>query len=163
MKALSFLQPWGWLVASGHKLVENRKRNTKSRGETIAIHISRGTPLAYFDDAKRWLDAHGLGHVVPLIPSIGSIGHGGIVGTFEISAVLPPDVVPGMFSGIAPDITNAPPLRWWMRDQYGYIVGKATHHELVRCSGALGFWNVPAEIEERLRAARPISQPEAAE
>ena len=45
MKALSIRQPWAWLIASGHKDVENRTWYTHYRGRFL-IHAS-----SRFDDA----------------------------------------------------------------------------------------------------------------
>lgn len=45
MKALSIRQPWAWLIASGHKDVENRTWYTRFRGKFL-IHAS-----LKFDDA----------------------------------------------------------------------------------------------------------------
>lgn len=44
MKALSFTQPWGSLVALGQKRIETRSWSTKYRGP-IAIHAAKGFPL----------------------------------------------------------------------------------------------------------------------
>lgn len=42
MKALSFWQPWAWLIVNGHKDVENRswKPSEKRIGERFVIHAS---------------------------------------------------------------------------------------------------------------------------
>ncbi|MDP2728980.1 MAG: ASCH domain-containing protein [Dehalococcoidales bacterium] len=48
MKALSFRDPWGWLVALGLKDVENRNWSTKFRGR-IYIHISKTFDLDGLD------------------------------------------------------------------------------------------------------------------
>ena len=40
MLALSFRDPWGWLVASGLKDIENRNWPTKFRGR-IYVHVSK--------------------------------------------------------------------------------------------------------------------------
>ena len=39
MKVLSLRQPWAWLVANGHKVIETRTWNTKYRGPLL-IHAS---------------------------------------------------------------------------------------------------------------------------
>lgn len=47
MKALSIKNPWAWLIANGHKDVENRTWRTKYRGKVL-IHVS-----AKWDDGRR--------------------------------------------------------------------------------------------------------------
>lgn len=40
MKALSIRQPWAWLIANGHKDIENRTSHTNFRGDFL-IHASK--------------------------------------------------------------------------------------------------------------------------
>jgi len=40
MKALSIKQPWAWLIAAGHKDIENRSWHTNFRGKFL-IHASK--------------------------------------------------------------------------------------------------------------------------
>lgn len=42
MKALSILQPYAWLIATGHKDIENRTWPTRFRGR-FAIHAGKST------------------------------------------------------------------------------------------------------------------------
>ena len=50
MKALSFWQPWGWLVVSGLKDVDNRPRGTK-HGGPLLVHASK----KWDSEGERWL------------------------------------------------------------------------------------------------------------
>lgn len=52
MMALSIRQPWAWLIASGHKDIENRCWKTLRR-ETIYIHASKGMTRGEYDDAQK--------------------------------------------------------------------------------------------------------------
>jgi hypothetical protein len=140
MKALSFLQPWGWLVANGLKPIENRKRYTTLRDQFL-VHISQRTTQKYYDGARSWLVDHGLGDVV--VPPLNELPHGGFIGSARICSVLDPEWE-DMFT------TRADPrLSWWMRDQYGYVLDSAKRCKFVEWPGALGFWNVPDRIVKR--------------
>lgn len=46
MKALTLLQPWASLVATGAKTIETRSWDTSYRGP-LAIHASKGLPLVW--------------------------------------------------------------------------------------------------------------------
>ena len=50
MKALSILQPWAWLIVSGHKNIENRSWPTNFRGEFL-VHAGKGFDI----DGWMWL------------------------------------------------------------------------------------------------------------
>ena len=47
VRALSIRQPWAWLIANGHKDIENRSWSTKYRGPLL-VHASAKKPSATF-------------------------------------------------------------------------------------------------------------------
>jgi hypothetical protein len=145
VKAVSFLQPWGWLVAEGKKRIENRKQNTKHRGPFM-VHISQQTPQKYYDDARRWLDAHHLGDVV--VPPLNELPRGGFIGTSSIVDVRPPAEEFGQLITENPDSLD---WRWWMTEQYGYVLGEAKRCKFIEWPGNLGFWDVPDRVVKRCR------------
>jgi hypothetical protein len=49
LKALTLWQPWAWLVASGHKDIENRPRTTSHRGPFL-VHAGKTNDV---ESAKR--------------------------------------------------------------------------------------------------------------
>lgn len=64
MRALSYKQPWAYLVASGIKPIENRtwKLPEKYKGQRVLIHASAakiGKPSSYFTD-KQWMELNHL-------------------------------------------------------------------------------------------------------
>ena len=70
MKALSLRQPWAWLVAAGHKDVENRTWSTRFRGEFL-IHAAKT-----FDDAGyEWVSRE----MELVLPAPDEFERGGIV------------------------------------------------------------------------------------
>lgn len=97
-RALTVLEPWAMLLASGHKLVENRTWPTEFRGP-VAIHAGSSMAELYSPDVAAMLDD--LADIYPQLaelftlpllpgdnpkkPKISSIYHHGcIVGTVEI-------------------------------------------------------------------------------
>lgn len=75
MKALSVKQPWAWLIANGHKDIENRTWNTHFRGKFL-VHASKG------------LDKKALDKYLHLIPSGTVLKRGGIVGAVMLDSVV---------------------------------------------------------------------------
>ena len=78
MKAISVQQPWAWLLANGHKDIENRSWHTKMRGEVL-IHASKGMTRAEYAEAKKLCD---ILHVK--LPAFEELDRGCIVGRMEI-------------------------------------------------------------------------------
>jgi len=77
--ALSIRQPWAWLLANGHKDIENRTWHTNFRGPFL-IHASALKNSGEWE-ATYW---HVYDFISPeiadLIPSIDALDYGGIVG-----------------------------------------------------------------------------------
>ena len=71
MKALSIIQPWAWLIVSGHKDIENRNWPTRFRGPVL-IH------------AGKKLDVESLNYVHGYPNQPREFERGGIVGIAEI-------------------------------------------------------------------------------
>jgi len=57
MRALTILQPWAHLIATGEKLVENRTWATNYRG-LLGIHAGRSPRLVPVDGHLRWPGMH---------------------------------------------------------------------------------------------------------
>ncbi|MCG0445699.1 ASCH domain-containing protein [Pseudomonas aeruginosa] len=51
MKALSIRQPWAWLVANGHKDIENRDWATSFRGRFL-IHAAKSMTRDEYEEAR---------------------------------------------------------------------------------------------------------------
>lgn len=71
MKALSIRQPWAWLIAAGHKDIENRAWRTEYRGRFL-IHAGK----RYDGNEGEW--------DWPKIRKPAAVALGGIVGEAEI-------------------------------------------------------------------------------
>lgn len=110
MKALSIMQPWSWLIAEGHKNIENRSWPTNFRGRFL-IHAGKrhDGPKSEWD----WPD----------IAQPCGFEYGGIVGEAEIIACVrdhPSKWFQGEWGFV---ITNSKPLPFRpCRGQLGFFI-----------------------------------------
>lgn len=134
MKALSLTQPWAWLVINGGKDVENRKWNTRFRGEFL-IHAAKTT--SYFELVAARLaqgNVTGYASTIPETP----LPMGGIVGRAKLVAVRSPSENRGA---------------WSAAGQHGFVLEDVRPTPFVPCRGALNFWEVPEDVLAELNAA----------
>ena len=126
MKALSIRQPYAWLIANGHKDIENRDWPTKFRGRVL-IHAGVTYPKRdYADDAVTYRRHYGS------YPEREEM-IGGIVGVATIV-----DCVTSCESK-------------WFNGRYGFVLADAKPLPFVPCKGALSFFDIPAEAAAKLR------------
>jgi hypothetical protein len=135
VKALSIRQPWAFAILIGAKPVENRAWTTHFRGRVL-IHASKREE---HDDVTDVLE--GIADV--LHTSYDSIlaeyerqkGLGCIVGAVTIT-----DCVTEMDSS-------------WFSGPYGFMMADPKPCQPIPCKGALGFFDVPADVAEEIRKA----------
>ncbi|AQG98669.1 hypothetical protein A9R05_07340 [Burkholderia sp. KK1] len=136
MKALSIRQPWAWLIVNGHKDIENRTWPTKFRGRVL-IHASKEMTRAEYEDVEDYLFGEcGIPADIKL-PAREELERGGIVGVATI------------VNCVHPGAESSP---WHMEGQFGFKIADARPLPFTECKGALGFFNVPADVAEQLRA-----------
>ena len=111
MKALSIMQPWAWLIANGHKDIENRSWLTRYRGPVL---IHAGKKYDGDDDWHMW--EH------PGIERPDDFERGGIVGECEIV-----------------DCVSTSPSRWFF-GPFGFVIRNARPLPFQPCRGMLGFF-----------------------
>ena len=135
MKALSIRQPWAWLIAHGHKPVENRTWPTAYRGDLL-IH------------ASKVFDAEGLASVVanfphlkPALPQQYELG--GVVGCAQLLNCVS---------------THPSP---WFTGPYGFVMYSPRAIGFVPAKGALGFFDLA--ISEALHSSLHAGSPQQAE
>lgn len=118
MKALSIRQPWAWLIANGHKDIENRTWLTNFRGEFL-IHASK-KPDNMWKDIEEQL----------VYPS-DEILCGGIIGIAEII-----------------DCVTSSSSHWHegYPTYYGFVIRNARPLPFFPCKGQLGFFEVEYPI-----------------
>lgn len=128
-RALTLWQPWAWLVANGHKDIENRPTgfSFKSfRGE-FWIHAGLQHDTNSAARAMCWT----MGITIPTLT--GPDNFGAIIGRATITGIIPPC-----------GENCAHP--WHFPAQWGFMVADARPVKPVRCRGFQGFWGVPAEV-----------------
>jgi hypothetical protein len=121
LKALSVQQPWAWLLAHGHKDVENRSWRTKHRGEFL-IHAGKGFDREGYAFVRRHFP-----HIE--LPALGAFERGGIVGKATLVDVVEP-------GSRATGVCTSP----WYFDACGFLVADASPMAFVPCKGALNFF-----------------------
>lgn len=133
MKAITIKQPWAQLIACGAKDIENRDWPTRERG-WIAIHSSAKVSASDIQDA---CDAMKM-----FIPRFSSR-------IFTEEALRYPA---GSIVAIAKlvDCVSDSESPWFF-GRFGFVIGEAIKlPQPIRIRGALGFWEVPKEIEEEI-------------
>lgn len=119
--ALSIRQPWAWLLANGHKDIENRTWRTNFRGRFL-IHASACKNPGEWE-AAYW---HVLDFISPeiayQIPRIDDLDYGGIVG-----------------EAVLVDCVDHSLSKWWA-GLVGFQVEKARPLPFFPCRGSLKFF-----------------------
>ncbi len=137
MKALTVWQPWASLIADGLKPVENRDwRREFLIGQRIAIHAGKR-----FDEAAAMALA-GLPHPVPHVV----LKSKGIRGAIVCTAVV--DRYVSRVNIEVADVLD-PPLRslfMWFSGPVGWVLRDVRAVGPIRCRGAQGLWDVPADV-----------------
>jgi len=116
MKALSIKQPWAWLIANGHKDIENRTWQTNYRGEFL-IHAGKNFDLDGYD----WLKEQ---QIVDELPRAYTYQRGGIVGIATIV-----------------DCVTAHDSKWFA-GPYGFVLNETRPLQFDKCKGKLKFFNI---------------------
>lgn len=147
--ALSLRQPWCVfmlsLPAEHLKRIENRLWNTSFRGD-IWVHASKGLTKAEFYGACDFALSAGVPR--ELLPSFDGLQRGGIVGRWRIVNVMLPGGMKRVGRELVPHERKGD--RWHMPDQHGFIIEDARPVPFVACSGAQGYWRVPADVLAQL-------------
>jgi len=120
MKVLSVRQPWAWLIANGHKDIENRDWSTNHRGP-VAIHA--GKRLDPEMESIRIL----CGQRGILLPN--HFARGGIVGRVILT-----------------DCVSAHPSVWF-KGEYGFVLAEAQPLDFIELTGRLGFFDYEFDSE----------------
>jgi hypothetical protein len=130
LKALSIRQPWAWLIANGHKHIENRTWRTSYRGP-ILIHASQGMTRQEYEDAFQFvMDVGGI-ELARRLPRIKELERGGVVGFAELRAC------------IEPSMRTSP---WHIDGCYGFALFNCRPLSFVPCKGALGIFGIPVTL-----------------
>lgn len=164
MRGLSLTQPWATLVAIGAKTIETRSWPTRYRGP-IAIHAAKGFPTddRYLCDRTPFRQALGRGgYERPMAPSLGTtdpeypatrfwpsaLPLGAIVAVADlVECVATEQLAAHQSVARAEEMAfgDYSPGRWGFR-----LDNVRALPEPIPCRGALGLWDVPAEIARQI-------------
>jgi hypothetical protein len=140
MKALSLTQPWAWLVVHAGKDVENRRWNTRFRGEFL-VHAAKGMRAGDYDAAFDTALSIGGASLAGRIPEPKELQRGGIVGVAELFNVQPPltplEKARRLEQWTRRGINEDP---WHFHDQFGFRLRNVRPLPFLPCAGALSFW-----------------------
>jgi len=143
IKALSFKQPFAWLIANGYLLVDDRSWGTQYRGPML-IHASKGLYEEYYQYIKLHTD-------IP-IPDRDKLAYGGVVGIARLVLCSKPGELP---AGISRE--QRAHFGGVHQEYYGFLFAQATPLPLMPCAGKLGIFEIDLD---KLRAAPPAAQTE---
>lgn len=135
MKALSIRQPWAWAILNAGKDIENRDWRSDFRG-VIAVHASKSVTKLEYEDARDFMIAH-IGVDVANKLSESTLAFGAIIGTVEIV-----------------DCVDWSPSQWAVGSYCFVLSNPKPLIKPVLCKGALGLWDVPAEILSQIKEQR---------
>lgn len=132
MKAITIRQPWATLIADGFKPVENRKWLSHYRGP-LAIHAAKGCTLKEYSDALRFCRNMGITWDKPLdLPGV--IVRGAVIAVVDMVGC----------------VEDHPSL--FFTGPWGHVYQNVRKIEPVPCSGALGLWELPADVLAQVEA-----------
>jgi hypothetical protein len=159
VKALSLRQPWLWLVLHAGKNIENRKQWKNYRGP-IFLHASQTMTKKDYDDCVAFLksrEPYNLGAASELLlPQFDDpvFLKGGIAGRTKIYDAIRPctKYVPAVGE------CNLP---WHMHDQNGFLLRDTVIVPFVPCKGALGLFDLPEDIVQKVMPLQGGPMPEA--
>jgi hypothetical protein len=154
MRGLSLTQPWATLVAIGAKQIETQSWSTPYRG-WVAIHASKGFPheasaTCHFDPFRTCLLAAGIRLPADLprgaIVAVANLHRIGRIGQRADGAVT-------LHGFDLPIVGDELAFGDYTPGRYGWaLTGVRPLGEPIPCRGALGLWDVPADVAARIDA-----------
>jgi hypothetical protein len=134
LKAITVKPIWAWAIIYAGKNIENRSRRTHIRGP-VAIHASKNMSRSEYEKAKELFPRRCRNK----LPAYEDLPRGVIIGIAEII-----------------DCVTESKSEWFIGDDrygYGYVLKNQRPVKLIPCSGAQNFWNLPPEIDRKIKRA----------
>lgn len=162
MKALSIMQPWASLIVGG-PLAPGPKR-TENRGRVVAVAAIKFVGHRIAIHASKRLDEHGIHALragrfglrpeeVPHDP-IAAFPRGAVIGVATLERVFRPGE-PLTEDEARFYVGNEPRSDG---DTFGLSFGDRRWFKPIECKGALGFWQLPTEVERQVEEQLRIEE-----
>lgn len=137
--ALSLREPWLTAVLDLGKRIENRRWNTNFRGR-FWLHAAKAMTRKEYDEGCIFIEEQAM-----LKPPVRSqLRPQGIAGCATLHRVVAP--------GTDQQAESTQFDEWWMPWQFGFVlVDVIKLPRVIPCVGALGFFKLPADVEEQAR------------
>jgi len=153
LRALTIREPWAWAIAYGGKDVENRSWPAPSWCTSIAVHAGAGWDTDGEDSPlvrRKWSATTGRG---PLSRKSGFMPFSAILAVARISGCHPDAECRS-----APTSRHCSP--WALPDQWHWTLADIQPlPDPVPCTGKLGLWHLPADVEAAVRRQLGSNQP----
>ncbi|NJN54505.1 MAG: hypothetical protein HC804_06980 [Anaerolineae bacterium] len=164
MKALTVRQPWAWAIINAGKDNENRNWHTNFRGR-VFIHAAIGMTHDEYEwaveeirDKTRVIKVP---HTPIKLPVL--IARWGLFSSHDVEIPTYNQLIRGAIIGAVEIIncvqeSDSP----WFEGKYGFVLARPEPLlEPLPCKGALGFWNIPENVEFQIRGEKPLDYPPA--
>lgn len=135
MRAITLWQPWASAIALGHKKIETRSRRTHVRGQ-LAIHAAKRWTAGQKEFAQVEKACGRLAARIPL---------GAVVAVADLVDCKPvEEIATGAIERIYGDYESG---------RFGWLLDNIRPlSEPVGCKGGQGFWFLPPDVEEAVKA-----------
>lgn len=142
MKALSVRQPWAWAILHAGKDIENRdwKSAPSLRNFRGPFLLHAGGAMSSYEYENFIAFVHAISEKHPFpsglyVPEVKELPRGGIVGMADLVDIVTDHTSP------------------WFMGSYGLVLKNARPLPFIPLKGALGWFDVPAEVLEQVRQA----------
>jgi hypothetical protein len=147
VKGLTLLEPWASMMAMGYKRIETRSWYTDYRGELVIHASSSKKSCRHSYDVELIWKAAGLAFPEgwPVTASEYPLGQILAVGRLIDCVEMTEEIINRVSS-------RERAFGDWKPGRFAWLVTSIRRVEQIPWKGALGLWNVPAELEARIAA-----------
>lgn len=152
MKILSGRQPWWFAIIHWNKRIENRRTWSSTYRGPVLLHAAAGCTDEEMRSALEWMTATGVvarseWAVGPLL----DMPRGGVVGRARIVDLIPKRTFESL--GVAIAQRHGADLRWWDRDQNGFVLADVEPLPFIPWKGSLGLRDAPPDLLAKIGSA----------
>ena len=132
IRGITLYQPMAWAIAAGHKRIENRRWKPWGGVTHLAVHAGQKYDRRYVDFIE------GLGVAVP---ERAELVFGAVIAVARLAGYV--------------EVSSDP----WFTGPYGWLLADVVAVEPIACPGALGLWQLPQAVLERVRGLASKKKP----